>query len=373
MRSLRVLFLATLALSIWSCSEQQPLIIEGHGALYIIHNDDNSTRILSADREGLIKDTVLVHIPENLLFRYVAADAKTDVSFEFRLHERIKHSFRQEKPAKTLVVSDLHGHLDAFVAFLKGNGVVDDNLNWIFGANQLIMIGDFLDRGRDDNGIGWLTYKLEKEAEDAGGRLDYLIGNHDDMVMKDDLRYTHEAHFIFTAAAGIPYHRLYAANTEMGRWLRDKYLIITVGKNLFVHAGLGPDFLEKKYKIGEINELAWRFTGYPTNVKKELHGRNELLFGDKGPLWYRGLVENSEAHPPISSEDLDKVLKYYKADRIIVGHTEVDEVDWRYDGRVIAVNVHHSDNLKRNGTAGILIEGEDIFSVTYSGDKIKLN
>jgi hypothetical protein len=345
--------------------------IEGYGDLYVLYNADSSVRIISAQTGGNVLDTTFAKLPENLKLRYIAADPDAGIDFTFRLHGRIKHSWRQEKPAKTLVVSDLHGRLGAFVAFLKGNGVVDDNLNWIYGKNQLIFLGDFLDRGRDDNGIAWLIYKLEKEAEDAGGRLDFIPGNHEDLVLKDDIRYVHEDHLIFAAKAGIPYSGLYGANTELGRWIRDSYLIIVVGDDLFVHAGLSREMEEKSYKIGEINELGMRFIGIPTAARKELHGRNELLFGNSGPLWYRGLASDAERHSPLAPEDLNSVLKYYDVSRIIVGHTEVDEVEWRYNGQVIAVNVRHHKNFEKNGTAGLLIEGDNYFTVNYTGDKVQ--
>jgi hypothetical protein len=66
-------------------------------------------------------------------------------------------------------------------------------------------------------------------------------------------------------------------------------------------------------------------------------------------------------------------LKYYRADRIIVGHSEVDEIDWRFDGRVIAVNVRHYRNLKENRTAALLIENGQYYSVNYTGDRVVLS
>ncbi|MBB4037679.1 hypothetical protein GGR21_003600 [Dysgonomonas hofstadii] len=366
-------YLGLLLASLWIVSalaqENKQAVIHGYGDLYVLYNADESVRIVAAKADGNVMDTTFAYLPDNLKFRYSATGDNTNVSFEFNLHERIKHPWRQQKSDKTLVVSDIHGRLDALIAVLKGNGVINNDLNWSYGKNQLIVLGDILDRGRDDNGIAWLVYKLEKEAEDAGGRLDFIIGNHEDLVLKDDIRYVNEAHLVFSAMAGIPYSDLYGVNTELGYWLRDSYLILTVGDNLFVHAGLSPKIIQKRYKIGEINELGWRFTGYPTKERNNMHTRNETLFGSDGPLWYRGLVTNSE---PVSSEDLDKVLDYYKTKRIIVGHSEVDEIDWRYDGRVVAVNVRHYDNFPKNHTAGILIEGNNIYSITYSGKKVLL-
>ena len=363
------LFLSFLLWVIVGHVSAQSFTVSGYGGLHVLYNDDNSISIVAANKDQGVLDTTFTELPNNLKFHYYSVGENTNIDFEFNLHKRIKHSWRQHKPEKTLVVSDLHGRLDAFVAILKGNKVINDKLNWIYGKNQLIYLGDILDRGRDDNGIAWLLYKLEKEAEDAGGRLDFIIGNHEDLILKDDIRYVHEDNLIFAAKAGIPYYKLYGTESELGQWIRDGYLIITVGDNLFVHAGLSTKMVDKSYKIGEINELGWRFLGYPTKERNNMHPRNETLFGSNGPLWYRGLVVDSENHPGISSEDLDKVLKYYKAQRIIVGHSEVEEIDWRYDGRVIAVNVRHYNNFPKNSTAGILIEGDNIYSVNYTGDK----
>lgn len=372
MRKTIFLLFALVSLSCLSAQTKSAAIIEGYGDLYVLHQADSSVRVIAAKVDGGVLDTVLLQVPENLQLRYVAVGEDTDVRFDFPLHPRIKHSWRQEQPDKTLVVSDLHGRLDAFVALLKGNGVIDDQLHWIYGKNQLVFVGDILDRGRDDNGIAWLVYKLEREAEAVGGRVDFIVGNHEDLVLKDDIRYVHEDHLIFSAKAGIPYADLYGANTELGRWLRDSYLILTVGKNLFVHAGLSMKMVDKSYKIGEVNELGWRFIGFPNKERDRMHTRNERLFGSDGAIWYRGLVVDTEKRPGISSEDLDEVLKYYKTDRIIVGHSEVDEIDWRYGGRVIAVNVRHYKNYAKDATAGLLIEGDRFYSVTYSGKKALL-
>lgn len=362
-----------LACSIAQGCSNPTVVIEGYGDLYVLHNQGEGIQIIGANSDGSIFDTTFTRPPHNLRLRYHAVGEATNVAFELPLHSRIKHSWRQTKPEKTLVISDLHGRLDAFAAFLRGNGVVDDELNWIYAKNQLVILGDMLDRGRDDNGIVWLVYKLEKEAEDAGGRVNFLLGNHEDMVLKDDIRYVNEEHLLFAAKAGIPYSELYGPKTQQGDWIRDKYLVLVVGENLFVHAGLSLELTQADYKIGEMNELALRFVGDPTGLRSETHARNKFLFGRNGPFWYRGLVFGSESYPPITSDDLDKVLLYYGVKRIVVGHSEVDEIDRRYEGRVIAVNVRHYDNYPKDRTAGLLIEEDKLFSTSYSGRKVLLS
>ena len=363
--ALLLLFLTNLTLI-----GQNP-IIKGHGDLYVFNLDNGGIRVVAAQADGTVLDQTFNEIPQDLTFKYVAADKDTDVAFEFQLRDRVKTPWHMEPAAKTLVLSDIHGRLDAYVALLKGNGVIDDNLNWIYGNNHLVFVGDILDRGRDDIGVAWLTYKLEKQAQEAGGCLQFVIGNHEDLALKDDLRYPHQDHFQFSILAGIPFAQLLGADTELGQWFRDSYWIVYSGRNLFVHAGLSIDMRKRSYKVGEINELGWRFTGLTTKDKKELHHRTEKLFGSSGPIWYRGLSRDDERYDPISSEDLNTVLKYYSADRIIVGHTEVDEIEWRHDGRVIAVNVRHYRNYPENRSAALLIEGDKFHVVNYTGEILK--
>ncbi len=345
-----------------------PPVIRGYGNLHVFRNEEG-IRIIAARALGSPLDTVIVDASDDIKFRYYSAGEGPDISFEFTLHEDTDHPWSITEPEKTLVVSDFHGRLDAFAAVLKGNGVVDRELNWSYGTNSLVVLGDMLDRGRDDNGIAWLMYKLEKQAEDAGGRVGFTPGNHEDMVLKNDLRYVHEDHLTFAERAGIPYAELYGADTELGGWIRDKHLVLTLGDNVFVHGGLSTEMTGGGYTISEINERGRRWVGYPNKERNAMDPRNEPLFGTNGALWYRGEVTEDD---PISSEDLNRVLEYYNAGRIVVGHSEVPEVEWRYGGRVVAVNVKHATNYPQKRTAGILIEQDNIYSVDYYGEKTLL-
>jgi len=51
---------------------------------------------------------------------------------------------------KMLVISDIEGNFEAFRKLLQGNQVIDENFNWTFGKDHLVLVGDFVDMIRTD-------------------------------------------------------------------------------------------------------------------------------------------------------------------------------------------------------------------------------
>ena len=70
--------------------------------------------------------------------------------------------------------------------------VIDTDLTWSFGDGHLVIVGDVFDRGPNVTECLWLIYRLEQEASAAGGAVHFLLGNHELMVMRGDLRYLNE-------------------------------------------------------------------------------------------------------------------------------------------------------------------------------------
>ena len=72
--------------------------------------------------------------------------------------------------------------------------LVDDESNWIGGTCHLVQLGDILDRGDSERSCIDLLFKLRKQAEEAGGKVHVLLGNHEVMNVDLDFRYvTHNA------------------------------------------------------------------------------------------------------------------------------------------------------------------------------------
>ncbi len=175
---------------------------------YVIYQPDGKTRILSVDKKGEIIDTTYSVLPENFTLHIV--DHKGRFPFDVQLHPVKRPDWQYRQPEKVFVMSDPHGRLDCVISLLRGNGIIDKNFHWSFGTNHLMVIGDIFDRGNDVLQIFWLFYKPEDEAAKAGGTVSFLLGNHEPLVMANDLRYTKEKYKVLAQELGVDYPTLFA-------------------------------------------------------------------------------------------------------------------------------------------------------------------
>ncbi|WP_253777944.1 metallophosphoesterase family protein [Goodfellowiella coeruleoviolacea] len=81
------------------------------------------------------------------------------------------------------VVGDVHGHLDELVRALHAAGLVDTAGHWCAGTGELWFLGDFVDRGPDGVGVIEFVMALQEQAEQAGGRVTALLGNHEVLML----------------------------------------------------------------------------------------------------------------------------------------------------------------------------------------------
>ncbi len=184
-----------------------------------------------------------------------------------------------EGASRVVAISDVHGAYDAMVATLRNVDVLDDELNWVGGDTHLVIIGDLLDRGPRSRDAMDLMMRLEGEAEEAGGRVHVLIGNHEMMNMIGDLRYVSKAEYaafakdetsrdrdrwfnVWAARRGgastplrdrfdntfprgyFALSEAFSADGKYGQWLLEKPIIAVINRTAFVHGGLPPVVIE---------------------------------------------------------------------------------------------------------------------------------
>ena len=281
-------------------------------------------------------------------------------------------------PEKLLAVSDIEGNLVAFTSLLQAHGVIDGQLTWTFGTNELVTVGDFMDRGDDVAALLWLVQKLELEAEAEGGRVTFILGNHESMNLRGNWEYASGKYKALAATLdpnedpSESYRAFLNEETYFGKWLRAHPTMVRRGEYLFVHAGVHPDIADLGLNLSQINEAVARNLGSNLYHEPGPDKAANFLMGATGPLWYRGLVKDYKGEDKLESRELNRILNGFAASRVVIGHTITDEVSTDYSGRVIRIDVEHSTQAKSPKTQGLLIENGKPFRIDAGGGKAPL-
>ena len=272
---------------------------------------------------------------------------------------------------KIAALSDIHGQYDLLIELLQNNKIIDKNLNWSFGKGHFVIVGDIFDRGDKVNEILWFIYELEMQAKNSGGRVHYLLGNHEYMVLYNDLRYIHGKYNIASKLLNLEYDQLYGDNTIIGRWLRSKPTIVKINDIIFTHGGISEDFiLYEGFNIEKINNTMRK--SIPRlkelrNLRKDGQSKDmyNMYFGNNSLIWYRGYFEEG-----LIDTDISNILKLVDANHIVVGHTSNKEVVQLYDNKIIGV-----DSSIKKGKYGelLIIKNKRFFRRTLKGKTYNLN
>jgi hypothetical protein len=288
-------------------------------------------------------------------------------TFTVQLKDKIQVEKSEfEEPSKIVAISDIEGNFRAFRELLQQSGVIDSNYNWTFGDGHLVLVGDFFDRGNQVTEVLWLIYSLEDKAKAAGGYVHFILGNHEIMNLSGDLRYVAEKYVQNAELLGENYTwGLYGKNSELGRWLRTKNIIEKIGDVLFSHAGISAE-MNRMYipSLTRINEIARPYYTDRTYIFNDQ--RLAVIFGEMGPLWYRGYYSGKPLAP---IEQIDNTLAVFGVKHIVTGHSIVaDTISAFHDGKLINLDVHHAAGYSE----ALLIEGEKLFRIDIEGKRFPL-
>ncbi len=302
---------------------------------------------------------------------------------------------------RIVAIGDIHGDYEQFHKVLVMAKIIDERGRWIAGKTHLVQTGDIPDRGPDSLKIIRELLALEKSARRARGYVHLLIGNHEAMNVYGDLRYVHQGEyqvlidkksldrqadyykkFITYLAAndsemvfddvfkkewmaryplGYVEHRLiWEARGEIGKLITRHNAVIKINDTLFLHGGLNPHLPFRS--ISDINKSISR------DLKQSPLPDGSLVDAEDGPLWYRGLAQNpAETELP----PLIDMLKFYKANHIVIGHSPTRGViNPRFDSRVIVIDVGLASHYGA-GMAALLIEDGQL-SANHRGTIVPL-
>jgi hypothetical protein len=281
---------------------------------------------------------------------------------------------------RIVAVGDLHGDYEAYAAILHAAGLVDERFRWAAGDAIFVQTGDIVDRGPDSLRIIRHLMRLQRQAEQAGGRVVVLVGNHEAMNVVGDLRYVHPGEYAAFADRGsrrrreqayranresieafyrradpsmladavkaawtadtplgwVEHRAAWAPQGEIGSWVIGNPAVVLIDGTLFAHGGLGAAYAS--VPIDEINRRVGASLAAGDAAP-------EAIINDPlGPLWYRGLAtlapagEGGGASLAVEDE-LDLVLGAYGARRMVIGHTpSLDGIQLRHEGRLAVID-----------------------------------
>ena len=305
----------------------------------------------------------------------------------------------QTPPSKIIAIGDLHGDFQAYIDLLSRAGLIDEKQNWSGKDAIFVQTGDIADRGPDTLKIINHLKKLKVEAERDGGRVITLIGNHEAMNMTRDLRYVHPGEYkafktknskslrSVTYKANqnnieafyrrkdpdlsdkeikkawmksMPLGRLehqqaWAPEGDIGSWVVRNPAVAIVDDVLFVHGGLSADY--RHLSIETINDRV------SNALRQQTERQDSIINAETGPLWYRGLLPQKSAGSSGNAEaEVERVLRNYDVDHIVVGHTPSRSgIRAHFGGRLIQIDTGASDHY--GGTESFLrIEGGKLFA-----------
>ena len=246
------------------------------------------------------------------------------------------------------------------------------NLNWIFGKGHLVLNGDFIDRSYFTTQVLWFIYKLEQDAERKGGKVHYILGNHEIMNIQGHNKYAKRKYKNIATLLGLKQYQLYDTTMHLGKWLQTKNVIEKIGDFVFVHGGISPELADKQIGFGEINKIARKNYQTACFLKLDMSDNERIIVSSKsGPYWYRGYWKDD-----LKQKVVDKITDYLNCSHIVVGHTIQEEVRSVFQGKIIGIDVEHPKDyykyFPKLHMQGLLIENDKFYRIDDEGKRTEI-
>lgn len=322
---------------------------------YERNQDNNLTRLIEKTMEIEKADTIVGGIGRD--------------TNSYHINHSYTPDFNKVTTAGNIfVIGDIHGKYNALVNLLKNNKIIDSDLKWIFGEGQLVLLGDVFDRGDLVTETMWFLYELAIQAQDSGGNVHLLLGNHEIMELTGDSRYLNGKYIYFTQYFQVYYFQLFEKNSVLGRWLRSQNVIMQINDYLFMHAGISPQFAAYDYAWSDINFRVQQYLNSDYSIRKE--SPEDIILGPAGPLWYRGYMNRNDSLPEVTQQFVDNYLTSKGLKRMILGHDEQLTINTYYEGKVTLADV--AIDASGKSAQGLLISGDKFFRCFSDGTKERI-
>ncbi|GMR22884.1 MAG: hypothetical protein BMS9Abin37_1263 [Acidobacteriota bacterium] len=315
--------------------------------------------------------------------------------------------FEWDNVERIVAIGDIHGAYDNLVRVLQNANLIDNKLRWKGGAAHLVQTGDIVDRGPDSRKAMDLLMKLEDKAEDAGGWVHVLIGNHEAMnvvgildlvsakeykafVDRDSrkrrdrtfARYYEQLRrearergedppkksvirkeFDKDYPLGFVEHRhAFSSDGKYGKWIQGHNATIKINGIIFSHGDWSEKFSEMD--VAELNR----------RIRQELRGESPIqegiTFDTESPLQYRGLAQTelTKAAQESTLPLVERILRNLGAKRMVVGHTVTGGIiESRFGGKHISIDTGMLELYRGGHRIALEIVNDEIRAIHDGG------
>lgn len=230
------------------------------------------------------------------------------------------------------VLGDIHGDFTILKKALLKSKLINQSLRWIGGNAHLVQLGDLLDgriRINDKKGesgifameeftIFEFLNNLDIQAREKGGRVHYLIGNHELMNLIGRFDYVLDRHM---SATGINIRKqLFQPGGYMSSMMAcHSYGILKINNWVFCHGGLLPHHVNNR-SITWINKLVKGVLAGSKTLENLTQEEQEYLYGNDSFFWTRFYSKNAN-RCEVLNKTLDIINNGNSEGGMVVGHT----------------------------------------------------
>jgi len=276
---------------------------------------------------------------------------------------------------RIIAIGDVHGDIQLTISAFKLAKLIDEKLNWIADPPDtvVVQVGDQIDSCRffqgiydchsketeddtpDDINVLEFFDKIDKKAREKGGAVYSLLGNHELLNISGQFNYASYNNlkkFQYKKHRGIKGRKdAFHPGGDLARYLACSRLsCLIIGNNLFAHAGVLTEFLDKleyttmdpqeKLRLLNIYVRQWLLGKLDNAASNSL---KSVLNSEISPLWTRvfGKIEKNLSLGDPKCREVDNILQVLKIDQMIIGHTPQTSKEGKISGTCYDSFKHH--------------------------------
>ncbi len=247
---------------------------------------------------------------------------------------------------RVIAIGDIHSDINVMRQALRLAGATNDNNQWVGGELTVVQMGDLIGRSDDEREVLDFMFAIQTQAEQYGGKVYALIGNHEVMGGRIDNQAVGPNPFpAYEGMPGLnlddprlqqlpPNERSRGAALMPGGpyalQIAEFPTVLKIDESIFVHGGVVPRWAE--YGIDNINA---EVSAWLKDNTSEPNSSQRVDDSDR-VMWARHFSSRVDSRTCFM---LEESLRILGAKRMIVAHTRHREITSYCGGKVWATDV----------------------------------